>query len=187
MPRTLQPQEKMVSADHADDGTGSGTGKSKFIMAIAQTVLIHPARAIKDRILTPMGAHLLPVKSTMWLVVANALFYTLYYVFISVVLLRDIVHWDASTTNYIVTVLSQISALLTDAMLKSLLTTVRPALAARPRGTRFSTWMAQRSLRWITAAQLASSNYLFNVWSDFRLATISVLPTIIHPRMHENG
>jgi len=179
------------SVDNAEDGTGRSRPTS-VVAAIAQAVFIRPARSIgqflkeyfvtpvlgpiapytvvplKRRIITPLGDHLQPVQSTMWLFVASALFYILYCVFISVVLLRDTVHWDASTTNYIVTVLSQISALLTNAMLKSLLTAVRPALAAREGGSAFSTWMAQGSSGWMTAAQLAVSDYFLNVWSNFR-------------------
>jgi hypothetical protein len=182
----------MISdADNAEDGTG-GSRPTSVVAAIAQAVFIRPARSIgqflkeyfvtpvlgpiapytvvplERRIIAPMGVHLQPVQSTMWLFVASALFYTLYCVFISVVLLRDTVHWDASTTNYIVTVLSQISALLTNAMLKSLLTAVSPALAAREGGSAFSTWMAQGSSGWMTAAQLAVSDYFLNVWSNFR-------------------
>ena len=182
----------MISgADNAGDGTG-GSRPTTVAAAIAHAVFIRPARSIgrflqryfvtpvlgpialytvaplKRGIITPLGDQLRPVQSAMWLFVTSALFYTIYCVFISIVLLRDTVHWDASTTNYIFTVLSQISALLTNAMLKSLLTAVRPALAAREGGSAFSTWMAQGSSGWMTAAQLAVSDYFLNVWSNFR-------------------
>lgn len=129
---------------------------------------------LNQRVLRPMRSHLLPVESTLWLFIPSALFFILYCAFISVVLLPGVletlgaVYWNASTTNSIVTVLSQISALLTNAMLKSLLTTVRPALAARRRGTRFSSWIAQGSSGWITAVQLSLTNVFVDMWANFR-------------------
>ncbi|KAK5656045.1 hypothetical protein OQA88_5184 [Cercophora sp. LCS_1] len=127
---------------------------------------------IQRRILDPMGTRLRPVASLKWMFLSSALFHALYCAFISAVLLPGApgtLPWNASATNTIVSVLSQISALLIGALLKSLLTTVRPAMAARRQGTRFSSWIAQGSSGWITAVKLACANRFVDLWSDFRV------------------
>lgn len=78
------------------------------------------------------------------------------------------VFWDAATTNFVVGVLSQLSAILTAAAIKSLLGGLRTALAQRPQGSSFATWTGLGGSDWWTVFQVAFVNGFMNLWCDLR-------------------
>ncbi|KAK3314210.1 hypothetical protein B0H66DRAFT_458567, partial [Apodospora peruviana] len=106
----------------------------------------------------------------------SSIFCALYCAFIFVVLIRRLVEtpggifWDASKTNYVVGVLSQFSALLTDATIRALFGVLQPALTAQEGGTSFATWIGLGSSDWSSVFQVAAVNRFVNVWCDFRLS-----------------
>ncbi|KAK4183853.1 hypothetical protein QBC35DRAFT_82563 [Podospora australis] len=76
--------------------------------------------------------------------------------------------WDATTTNYVVSVLAQISAILIVAAIKSLLGIVRTALVLRPQGSSLATWARLGSSDWWTIVQFAWANSFLNPWCNIR-------------------
>ncbi|KAK4450545.1 hypothetical protein QBC34DRAFT_296908 [Podospora aff. communis PSN243] len=117
-----------------------------------------------------------PLRALFYLVAFSSTFTVLNCLFIYFVLLREIVEtpgpvmWDATKTNYIVTLLSQISAILTDATIKGVLTATRPMLAARKRGSSWASWVAMGASGWSTIFQVSAANLFLNPWCLLRLA-----------------
>ncbi|KAK0610637.1 hypothetical protein B0T17DRAFT_621102 [Bombardia bombarda] len=103
----------------------------------------------------------------------SSLFCVFYCTFVYIVLIEQHVQtpgvfWDASKANLVVGVLSQTSALLTDAAMKALLGALRPALLAMAEGTSFATWVGLGASDWITVLQVAAAEWFLNVACDFR-------------------
>ncbi|KAK3367777.1 hypothetical protein B0H63DRAFT_529483 [Podospora didyma] len=123
----------------------------------------------------PISAKLRAIQPLIVLYSFSFVFNLLYYFFIYVVLInRDVqtpgVYWDAVKTNYVVSVLSQISALLTDATIIALLGALRPALASRLHGSSFASWVGLGASAWTTVFQVAAVGFFVNVWCGLRLS-----------------
>ncbi|KAK1760044.1 hypothetical protein QBC47DRAFT_312218 [Echria macrotheca] len=104
----------------------------------------------------------------------SSVFCVLFSLFIYFVLMNGYVEtpgvvWDASWANYFVGAASIVSVILTNAMLKEFLTTIRPVLAAGELGSSWATWIAQGSSGWLTVLQIAVANRFLNLWCLFRL------------------
>ncbi|OIW32040.1 hypothetical protein CONLIGDRAFT_678472 [Coniochaeta ligniaria NRRL 30616] len=107
----------------------------------------------------------------------SLLFGFLYCWFIIVVLIYGRVEtpfgvfWEASTTNLVVSVLSQISAYLTDATLKSFLGILRTVFMTRPDGSSFESYVGLgEASGFLTVFQVAAMNWFINPWCNFRLS-----------------
>jgi hypothetical protein len=122
-----------------------------------------------------LGAKIRSIRTLIALVAFSLTYCLLYCAFIyEVLILRHVttpgVFWEASMTNYVVGVLSQLSALLTDTTIRALLSALRPALASRPGGSSFSTWVSLGPSDWTSILQVAAVNGFLNIWSDVRYA-----------------
>lgn len=79
------------------------------------------------------------------------------------------VFWEASTTNLVVSVLSQTSAYLTDATLKSFLGVLRTVLMTRPDGSSFESYVGLgEASGFFSVFQVAAINWFITPWCDFR-------------------
>lgn len=77
--------------------------------------------------------------------------------------------WDASKTNLVVSILSQISAYLTDATLKSLLGVLRTVFLTGTDGSSFASYVGLgEASGFLTVFQVAAMNWFINFWCDFR-------------------
>jgi hypothetical protein len=117
------------------------------------------ARSIRDLLLT---------------FTVSLVFAVLYILFINYVLIQGTppvgnVFFDASKTNLLVAIFSQISATLSDIMIRGLLSAMRLAFAARNDGIPAPTFLGLGpAAGWLQVLKLAIANRLFNLWCDFR-------------------
>ncbi|KAK5657970.1 hypothetical protein OQA88_2523 [Cercophora sp. LCS_1] len=141
--------------------SGKTLGKSFFHNARRAHIVWAKARSISPLLFTLSFAFVI---------------YTFFALFVYRMLLSDHVEtpggvfWDASTTNYAVTVLSYHSAVLIAATIRHFLAALRPTLAARSAGVSWATWTAQGASGWIVILQVALANRFLNFWSLLRLA-----------------
>jgi len=132
------------------------------------------------------------IRSLLVFFIASTIFMGLFTAFIVIVLIDKIVEtpggvfWDASKTNYIVSVLSQASALLTDTLIRDFFAVLRPVLAAPRRrlwnpfkrgpGSSFATWVGlSPASGWSSVLQVAAVGGFLNPWCNMRL----VLPIML--------
>uniref|UniRef100_A0A8H7KCC1 Uncharacterized protein n=1 Tax=Bionectria ochroleuca TaxID=29856 RepID=A0A8H7KCC1_BIOOC len=109
--------------------------------------------------------------------VAFSVFSVIFSAFVVYVLLRGNVRvggvtFDASTSNLLVSILSQISVILGDALIRDLLGVIRLALAKRDRGVSALTYFViGPASAWTEAARHAvlTKFYRLNLWCDFRV------------------
>jgi len=128
----------------------------------------------------PFFSKIRTIRGLLWLLIPNSLFTILYCLFVFYVLISKNVEtpgpviWDASKTNYVVGILSQFSAILTDATLKTFLAAARPTLttatAATSKGLSWASWTAQGASGWVVILQVAAANGFLNGWCLGRLA-----------------
>ena len=104
----------------------------------------------------------------------SLIFAILYCWFIIVVLINGTVEtplgvfWDASKTNLVVSVLSQMSAFLTDATLKAFLGVLRNAFLAQD-GSSFASYVGLgEASGYLSVFQVAAMEWFINPWCDFR-------------------
>ncbi|CAG9990788.1 unnamed protein product [Clonostachys byssicola] len=115
------------------------------------------------------------ISGLLWIFGIFILFSFLYCLFIYFVLIRRIVIvgstiFDASTTNLLVSIFSQVSALLSDTALRNVLSSLRVHWAASPTGTSAFTWYGLGpSSQWWSTAQLTVASYMLNAWCMARL------------------
>jgi hypothetical protein len=116
-----------------------------------------------------------PIGSLLWSFLIFAVFSILHCLFIVFVLIRGeviigSVTFDASTTNLLVSIFSQASAILADTSLRQMLGALRLFFATSTKGTSAFTWFGiGLSSQWITTARFAAASYLLNAWCLFRL------------------
>jgi hypothetical protein len=102
------------------------------------------------------------------------IFDVVYCLFIYYVLMKGMVQvggtiFDASTTNLLVSIFSQLSAILADMTLRELLAALRLRFAAQSHGTSAFTWFGiGPSSQWISTAKFAVACKLLNLWCLFR-------------------
>ncbi|KAK4173274.1 hypothetical protein QBC36DRAFT_142916, partial [Triangularia setosa] len=108
---------------------------------------------------------------------ASLLFCILFCSFICVVLIQGKVEtpgpvfWSAVTTNYAVSVLSQFSAILTAATIKSLLGVLRTAFVHGETGMLFGGWVGLGGSEYLSVLQVAwAEGWLGEFWCDLRLS-----------------
>ncbi|KAI9164058.1 hypothetical protein HJFPF1_05693 [Paramyrothecium foliicola] len=117
-----------------------------------------------------------PISVLIWTFFGFVFFSILHCLFIYFVLIRGEViigraTLDASTTNLLVSIFSQASAILADTTLRQLLGALRLFFATRPQGTSAFTWFGiGLSSQWVTTAKFAMASYLLNAWCLLRLA-----------------
>jgi hypothetical protein len=79
------------------------------------------------------------------------------------------VFWDGSTTNLVVSILSQITATLISSTLKSFLGVLKTVLLARPDGTSFASYVGLgEASGYLTVFQVAAMDWFIAPWCDFR-------------------
>lgn len=95
--------------------------------------------------------------------------------FIVVVLIRGKVEtpfgvfWEASTTNWIVTILSLTSAYLTDATMRSYLSVLKTVLLTRSGGLAFASYVGLgEASGWFTVFQVSAMNWFLDPYCNFR-------------------
>lgn len=104
----------------------------------------------------------------------NLVLAILYLPFINYVLIQGSVQvgrvfFNASTTNLLVSIFSQISAALSHMMVRSLLSALRLAFANRKDGISALTFLGLGpAAGWLQVLRLAFIDRLFNLWCDFR-------------------
>jgi hypothetical protein len=131
------------------------------------------------RIFREFGRRSRPIRGLVWTSFVFALFACLYCLFVYFVLIRGQVIvgkalFDASTTNLLVSIFSQISALLADTALRQLLAALRMYFAAQPGGLSAYTWFGiGPSSQWLATARFAVASYLLNAWCLFRYAVFN--------------
>jgi hypothetical protein len=114
--------------------------------------------------------------------VAFSVFSVIFSAFVVYVLLRGNVRvggvtFDASTSNLLVSIFSQISVILGDALIRDLLGVIRLALAKRDRGVSALTYFViGPASAWTEAARHAvlTKFYRLNLWCDFRLVCFHI-------------
>ena len=121
-----------------------------------------------------------PARSLLTSYLATLIFTLLYCLFIHHVLINKkpqvgAVLFDATTSNLLISIFSQLFVLLSDATVCGLLDTMRTALASRSGGTSASAFFGiSAATGWLSAFRLASVNGFSDVWCDFRL----ILPVL---------
>jgi hypothetical protein len=116
-----------------------------------------------------------PIGSLLWMFLVFVVFSLLHCLFIYYVLIRGNVIigsaiFDASTTNLLVSIFSQASAILADTTLRQLLGALRLSFATSANGTSAFTWFGiGLSSQWVTTAKFAAASYLMNIWCLLRL------------------
>ncbi|KAK4183854.1 hypothetical protein QBC35DRAFT_349666, partial [Podospora australis] len=126
--------------------------------------------------LTRISVNTHPIKSLLYLYAFSLVFCLLFCSFVYVVLIKGRVgtpggvYWDAVKTNWVVGVLSQLSAIVTAATIKAVLGVLRTALVYRPNGSSFATWVGLGASDWWTVLQVAVVEGFMNIWCDIRLS-----------------
>ncbi|CAG9939740.1 unnamed protein product [Clonostachys rosea f. rosea IK726] len=116
-----------------------------------------------------------PLRGVIFAWVAFSVFSVIFSAFVVYVLLRGNVRvggvtFDASTSNLLVSIFSQISVILGDALIRDLLGVIRLALAKRDRGVSALTYFViGPASAWTEAARHAvlTKFYRLNLWCDF--------------------
>jgi hypothetical protein len=79
------------------------------------------------------------------------------------------VFWGFSTTNLMVTILSQISAYLTDTILRSYMAVLRRVFLVKPNGISFASYVGLgEASGWFTVFQVSAMNWFLNFYCNFR-------------------
>lgn len=79
------------------------------------------------------------------------------------------VFWGFSTTNLMVTILSQISAYLIDSIIRSYLALLRRVFLAKPKGLSFASYVGLgEASGWFTVFQISAMNWFLNLYCNFR-------------------
>ncbi|KAK4211362.1 hypothetical protein QBC37DRAFT_427149 [Rhypophila decipiens] len=135
----------------------------------------------------PLSRRMKAIRSLLILFSFKTIYTSLFTTFIVVVLINKVVetpggvYWDASTTNYVVSVLSQVSVLLVTTSVHDLFSVLRPILAARQArggrvGSSFASWVGlSPSAGWSTVFQVAAVGGFLNPWCNMRI----VLPLLL--------
>jgi hypothetical protein len=132
------------------------------------------------RIISEFGQRSRPIRSLVSTFGVFTIFACLYCVFVYYVLIRGEVIvgntlFDASTTNLLVSIFSQISALLADTALRQLLASLRMLFASSRGGTSAYTWFGiGPSSQWMSTAKFAIASYLLNAWCLLRYDSFQV-------------
>lgn len=115
-----------------------------------------------------------PFSGLIYTFILSIFFGILYAIFIVFILIQGKVQvldttFDASTTNLLVSIFSQISAILIDSTLRELLVVLRLNLAGEARGTSAFTWFGiGASSQWMVTAKFAIASWLTNIWCLLR-------------------
>lgn len=131
----------------------------------------------------PLSKRMKAMWTLLLLFLFKTIFTGLFTAFIIVVLINKVVetpgnvYWDASTTNYVVGVLSQISVLLTTTSVRDLFAVLRPVLASRHAvkpgdrpGSSFASWVGlSPAAGWSSVFQVAAVGGFLNPWCNMRL------------------
>jgi len=117
-----------------------------------------------------------PIRGLILLFVVNFVFAVLYCLFVYHVLIRGVVevgnvYFDASTTNLLVSIFSQLWAILCVTNVVALFAALRPALALRAGGSSMATYVGLGPSNWVSVCRVAIANKLMNVWCDLRYSS----------------
>ncbi|KAK4195441.1 hypothetical protein QBC40DRAFT_185790 [Triangularia verruculosa] len=125
----------------------------------------------------PFRSKARPHQNLLYLFAVSLIFCILFCSFIYVVLIQGKVEtpgpvfWNAVTTNYVVSVLSQFSAILTAATIKSVLGVLRTAFVHGETGMRFGGWVGLGGSEYLSVLQVAwAEGWLGEFWCDLRLS-----------------
>jgi hypothetical protein len=119
-----------------------------------------------------------PIGALFLIFAINLVLAILYLPFINYVLIQGTVQvghifFNASTTNLLVSIFSQISAALSDMMVRGLLSALRLAFANRKDGISVPTFLGLGpAAGWLQVLRLAFIDRLFNLWCDLRYVSL---------------